>query len=90
MIRVFQQFIPLRKLLLVVSETVLLTAGLMVGTSLPGFAVRPFEGATGADFWRGILSALTIAVLCQVSISYNDLYDWRISRNRLDLPNRLP
>lgn len=89
MIRVFQQFIPLRKLLLVASETVLLTAGLMVGTSLPGFAVRPFEGATGGDFWRGILSALTIAVLCQVSISYNDLYDWRISRNRLDLPNRL-
>lgn len=89
MIRVFQQFIPRRKLLLVASETCLLTAGLLVGTSLPGLAVRPIEEASSGEVWRGALSALTVAVLCQVSISYNDLYDWRISRNRLDLPNRL-
>lgn len=89
MIRVFQQFVPKRKLMLVASETLLLTLGLMLGTSLPGIATMPFEGIDSEAFVRGLLTSLTIAILCQVSLSYNDLYDWRISRNRLDLPNRL-
>lgn len=89
LIRVFQQFIPKRKLLLVVSETVLLAAGLLLGTCIPGIATHDVADASMTEIWRGVLTAVTIAVLCQVSLSYNDLYDWSISSNRLDLPNRL-
>ncbi len=89
MIRLFQQFIPKRKLLLIASEGFLLVATLLIGTSMPGVATAPIAAATHNEIFRGILSAVTIAVLCQVSLSYNDLYDWRVSRNRLDLPNRL-
>ena len=38
---------------------------------------------------RGLASCLTIALLCQVSLSYNDLYDWRVSQNRAELTQRL-
>ena len=69
-----QQIIPRRKLLLIASETLILTAILFLGTSLPPlssrtFVLHPFEH----DCLRGILSCLTIAVLCQASLSYNDL-----------------
>jgi hypothetical protein len=36
-----------------------------------------------------MLSCFTIAMLCQASLSYNDLYDWKVSQNRAELPNRL-
>jgi sugar transferase (PEP-CTERM system associated) len=89
MIRLFQQFVPRRKLLLIASECLLLSAVVFAGTCLPGLATRPLAWATPHQIWRGILSALTVSVLCQVSLSFNDLYDWRVSRNRRDLPNRL-
>lgn len=89
MIRVFQQFVPKRKLLLVASEGSLLVATILLGTSMPGLATARVWDASWENLYRGLLSALTVAVLCQVSLSYNDLYDWRVSRNRLDLPNRL-
>ena len=75
--------------MLIASECLLLTSAILVGTSLPGVARDAVWSAETMDVVRGILSALTIAILCQVSLSYNDLYDWRVSRNRLDLPNRL-
>lgn len=89
MIRVFQQFVPKRKLLLILSEGLLLVGAVFVGTSIPLIAQRDVFEATPSELWRGLVSSLTVAALCQVSLSYNDLYDWRVSRNRLDLPNRL-
>jgi sugar transferase (PEP-CTERM system associated) len=41
------------------------------------------------DLARGLLTSFTIAVICQASLSYNDLYDWKTSQNRSELPNRL-
>ncbi len=89
MVRLFQQHVPKRKLLLILSEGFLLTAVVFFGTSLPGLATRPLAQATPDQWVKGLLSALTVAVLAQVSLSYNDLYDWRVSQNRQDLPNRL-
>lgn len=89
MIRLFQQFIPLRKLLLIASECILLMLAIFLGTSVEGMATRSLGDASTAEILKGILSAFTVAVLCQVSLSYNDLYDWRVSQNRADLPTRL-
>ncbi|PIE22029.1 MAG: capsular biosynthesis protein CpsE [Planctomycetota bacterium] len=89
MIFLFQQFIPRRKLLLIASEGLLLTLVVLLGTSLPGLATHSVFAASSADLARGALSAFLIAVLVQINLSYNELYDWRVSRNRADLPNRL-
>lgn len=85
-----EQIIPRRKLLLMASETVILSAILLLGTSLPPLASRSIElDWLNLDQLRGLLSCLTIAILCQASLSYNDLYDWKVSQNRAELPNRL-
>jgi sugar transferase (PEP-CTERM system associated) len=82
--------IPRRKLMLMLSETLLFMAVLVIGTSLPPLTTRDYS------FWRpdwelvrGLLTSFTIAVICQASLSYNDLYDWKTSQNRAELPNRL-
>ncbi|MHC5065581.1 MAG: hypothetical protein ACYTG5_16575, partial [Planctomycetota bacterium] len=85
-----EQIIPRRKLLLMASETVILSTILLLGTSFPPLASRSIELSwMDLDQLRGLLSCLTIAILCQASLSYNDLYDWKISQNRAELPNRL-
>jgi len=40
------------------------------------------------ELWRVALSAFSVTMLCQVCISYNDLYDWTYSANRRELPQR--
>lgn len=85
-----EQIIPRRKLLLIASETLIFTTILFVGTSFPPLATREFPvDFTDADTLRGLLSCFTIAILCQACLSYNDLYDWKVSQNRRELPNRL-
>ena len=95
-----EQMIPRRKLLLMGSETVLITAILFFGAALPWFAMRPFTilpegstdpaaGVTVKELLEGLLTSFTIAIICQTSLSYNDLYDWRTAQNRAELPNRL-
>ncbi|MGE3175467.1 MAG: TIGR03013 family XrtA/PEP-CTERM system glycosyltransferase [Planctomycetota bacterium] len=85
-----EQMIPRRKLLLMGSECLLLTAILFFGSSVPPLAVRPLTDVPWyPDLLRGALTSLTIAIICQTSLSYNDLYDWRTAQNRAELPNRL-
>ena len=89
--RLSEQIIPRRKLVLLVSETAIFTGVLLFGTSS-----WPLAGA-GFDLFslpvpgvlRTILTCVTVAVICQAALSYNDLYDWKVSQNRADLPNRL-
>jgi sugar transferase (PEP-CTERM system associated) len=84
-----EQIIPRRKLLLITSETVIYSGILLLGTSLPPLALHGYSLATDQALGRGILSCLTVAILCQASLSYNDLYDWKVSQNRAELGNRL-
>jgi len=85
-----EQIIPRRKLLLIFSETAIFTALLFCGTSMLPLASRPYViDIAQFETLRGILSCLTIGILCQACISYNDLYDWKVSQNRAELPNRL-
>ena len=86
----FEQIIPRRKLLLIASETFIFSTILFFGTSSWPLASREFElNGFDGDTLRGLLSCVTIAILCQASLSYNDLYDWKVSQNRSELPNRL-
>lgn len=85
-----EQIIPRRKLLLMLTETVLFMAVVLIGTSVPPLTSRSFTLlAPSAELVRGLLTSLTIAVICQASLSYNDLYDWRTAQNRANLVNRL-
>ena len=86
-----EQIIPRRKLLLIGSESVLFTLILYLGTSLPPLATRAFDWLQplNPEVVRGVLSCFTIGILCQACLSYNDLYDWKVSQNRHELPNRL-
>jgi sugar transferase (PEP-CTERM system associated) len=84
------QIIPRRKLLLMFCETVLFMAVLLIGTSVWPVTTRSFKfWHPDVDLARGLLTSFTIAVICQASLSYNDLYDWKTSQNRSELPNRL-
>jgi len=104
MIRLFQQFVPKRKALLVASETALLFLWLHVSTwwafrrawllgepdvasllpEQPAFP-PPWDPA----FVRIALSALAVTGLCQLCLGFNDLYDWKLSGNRRELPQRM-
>ncbi|MBL8725652.1 MAG: TIGR03013 family PEP-CTERM/XrtA system glycosyltransferase [Planctomycetes bacterium] len=85
-----EQIIPRRKLLLMLCETAIFTIVLLVGTSAPPLSDRHFLLLQPSlDLLHGILSCFTIAVICQASLSYNELYDWKTAQNRAELPNRL-
>src|SRR5580765_3547497 len=85
-----EQMIPRRKLLLMGCETVLFTGLLFLGTNLwPIGAHNLWDISWSPEVLRGLLTSFTIAVICQTSLSYNDLYDWRTAQNRAELPNRL-
>jgi sugar transferase (PEP-CTERM system associated) len=85
-----EQFIPRRKLLLMLSETLVFTLVMLVGTSTWPLSTRLFAlFEPSRDLLRGVLTCLTIAIICQASLSYNDLYDWRTAQNRAELCNRL-
>ncbi len=89
-----EQIIPRRKLMLMASETAIFTLVLLVGTTLTPLSTTSVD-LFSAGYWNeqkgllGLLSCFTIAILCQASLSYNDLYDWKVSQNRAELPNRL-
>ena len=88
--RLREQIIPRRKMLLVASEAVIFTGILFAGTAFPPLATTPENALTWTwETFHFALSCLTIALLCQACISYNDLYDWKISQNRGELGNRL-
>ncbi|MFK7743041.1 MAG: TIGR03013 family XrtA/PEP-CTERM system glycosyltransferase [Planctomycetota bacterium] len=90
MVTLTEQMIPRRKLLLLVSEALVFVLVILLGTSLPPLQSRAFELFVWSDeLLRGLATSLTIAVICQASLSYNDLYDWRVAQNRGELANRL-
>jgi sugar transferase (PEP-CTERM system associated) len=84
------QIVPRRKLMLMLCETAILTLVTLVGTSVPPLGTSGFKlFAFSWDLVRGLLTCITIAVICQASMSYNDLYDWKTAQNRAQLGNRL-
>ena len=85
-----EQIIPRRKLLLILCENVIFTLVLLGGTSGPPLSSRSFLlFEPSRDLLWGWLSCVSIALICQASLSYNELYDWKTSQNRAELGNRL-
>lgn len=90
MIRVLRHYLPLRKALLVGSETLLLAAVLAVGMSWHLLGVSDVDPAVVARLaaermqpdtalWRCLVSSFLLAILAQLAITLNELYDYRVS-----------
>ena len=96
MIRVLRHYLPLRRALLLFSETVLLTAAL--GVTMSWHLLRPTGIVIGrvtadglgleAAQWRVWISAFLVAALSQIAIAFNELYDFRVSASRYDRASR--
>src|SRR5688572_6268300 len=97
MLRVLRHYLPLRRALLVFSETALIFAVLATGMSAhlwdtPTVAV--LAEITGASLTqsdariRCYISAFLVAVLAQIAIAFNELYDFRVSSSRYDRASR--
>jgi hypothetical protein len=85
-----EQIIPRRKLLLLGSETLIITLVWLLGNTVPWLATTgPGFAPELPEFWWLTLRCGIIALLFQASMSYNDLYDWKIAQNRGELPDRL-
>lgn len=86
MLRIGGQEIPIRTVLLALSEGLLVFAGLLVATCVRSFV-------SGGDWVPGRLGGLTqiavAALICEVSLYYNDIYDLRVPRSRISIIVRL-
>ena len=96
MLRVLRHYLPLRRALLVFSETVLLFAVLTAGMTAHLWTPSPQvialitrDGLVSDQArLRCALSAFIIAVFAQIAIAFNELYDVRISGSRYDRASR--
>lgn len=80
MIRIFRYYISYRMVLLVVTETILLGLAVLVGTSAHLLIEEQSLHSLG-ELRSAITSSLLIALLCQVAMGFNELYEWRVSTN---------
>jgi hypothetical protein len=98
MLRVLHHYLPIRKALLILGETVLLTlvlsAWMTVHLWKPSRAIqqalsREIPAMNVEDaFVRCLISAFLLSVLAQLAIAFNELYDVRISGSRYDRAGR--
>ena len=98
MLPVLRHYLPLRKALLIVSETVILT--LVIGAWMSWHLWEPSSEVEARLF--GLIPALTVedallrcmyssfllSALAQLAISFNELYDVRVSGSRYDRASR--
>ena len=83
MLRLFQKYYPIRNVIfasgegLVIYLSVLIAAYIKIGSDL-----RMFD-------YSIIFKTLLITVVCQISLYYNDLYDFKITNNYVELGIRL-
>ena len=100
MLHVLRHYLPFRKALLIVCETLLLT--LVVGFGMSSHllwvevtdstmrilaqAKEPLQ--LGEAIWHVWVSAILVSVLAQIAIAFNELYDFRVSSSRFDRASR--
>lgn len=96
MFHVLRHYLPIRKAILMGSETVLLT--LVVASGMMGHLFGVSERVARvlaeeslsipAARWRCLISALLVSVFAQVAIAFNELYDIRVSGSHPDRARR--
>ncbi len=92
MLHVLRHYLPLRKALLIASETVLITLVVMAVMSSHLWEVtdqtRRILATANLDptdaRWRALVSSFLVACLAQFTIAFNELYDFRISSSRYE------
>ena len=92
MLNVLRHYLPLRKSLLIFSETVLLTLAVMAVMS--SHLWKPTQDTIGmlaldsldtaGARWRVAVSSLMVALLAQLTLAFNELYDFRVSSSRFE------
>ncbi|MCI0621738.1 MAG: sugar transferase [Acidobacteria bacterium] len=85
MLKVFNQYLPSRTLFLLVSETVLILAGILLAAAIQSSHGQDSKLLEEAE----VLKALLIAFVCQLCLYYHDLYDLQIVKERGELFARL-
>ncbi len=96
MLRVIQHYLPLRRALLILSETVLLT--IVLAAAMTSHLWDPTRAvvvdlahqsmAPDTAMTRCIFSAFLLSIVAQVAISFNELYDFRVSSSRYERASR--
>ncbi len=92
MLNVLRHYLPLRKALLILSETVLLTlvvtavmSSHLWNPSVEVMGVLAQQSLDSIDArWRVAISSLMVALLAQLSLAFNELYDFRVSSSRFE------
>ena len=85
MIRILNQYYPLRNLLFFLMESVLIVLSILMAVWLRfGNDFSPIT-----DYEMAIPKVLLIAAVCQLSLYYFDLYDFRITNSYIELGIRL-
>jgi sugar transferase (PEP-CTERM system associated) len=89
MLRIGGQKVPTPLILLVAIDCVLITAGLLVATVLR-FSVSSYGPVIEyLATYRALFRFLLIIVVCEVSLYFNDLYDFRLMSTRSEILVRL-
>ncbi len=98
MLRVLSHYLPVRKALLILSEMLILWAvfALAGGHHLwepsrevhRALARARISMSTETALWHCYISAFLLAVLVQFTISFNELYEFRVSLSRYDRARR--
>jgi sugar transferase (PEP-CTERM system associated) len=98
MLRVLSHYLPVRKALLVLSETLILWTVLALAGSVhlwtPSYELHRVLAYSSRSMnvetaqFHVYVSAFLIAVLVQLAISFNELYDFRVSLSRFDRAQR--
>ena len=97
MIRVLRHYLPIRKALFVASETLVLSLVIALGmtwhligtldpgvfSELMGASIRPGEAVD-----RCVISSVLLALLAQLTITLNELYDYRVSASQYERASR--
>jgi len=92
MLNVLRHYLPFRKALLILSELVLITLVVMAVMSshlwTPGRPTRNLLALEGLDpsgaRWRVLISSVMVALLAQLTLTFNELYDFRVSGSRFE------
>ncbi len=87
MLKIGGQRVPRKTLLLVLSDGVLIVSGLLLATAL-----RLYPGGTFWEYFEGMRTVARfglVVLVCELSLYYNDLYDFQILKQHSDLFVRL-
>ena len=87
MIRIFNQYVSPKSLLLIGVETVLIALSLLLATRL--HFLNQAAGFTNYVRWPVILQILVVIVVLQICFYYSDLYDLSVLRRHHQLIIRL-